>query len=64
MMVEMNLTTGDDSQEVVTQFIQKERIPIYLETNLLCAVEAFLRESIQLEKDEEDERCGMSLFYC
>lgn len=60
VMVEMNLMTGDDSQEVVTQFIQKEHIPIYLETNILCAVEAFLREAIQFEKDEEDEGCGMS----
>lgn len=56
------MMTGDDSQEVVTQFIQKENIPIYLETNLLSAVEAFLRDAIQFEKDEEDERCGMDIF--
>jgi hypothetical protein len=59
VLVALNLTTGDDSQEVVTQFIQSEGIPIYLETNLLSAVEAFLHDAIQFEKDEEGERSGM-----
>ena len=61
VLVEMRLVTGDDSQEVVMQFIQTENIPIYLETNLLSAVETFLHDAIQFEKDEEDEQCGMPL---
>lgn len=58
VVVEFQFSAGDDSQEVITHFIQKENIPIYLESNIKSAVESFLCEVIQSEKDEEDERCG------
>lgn len=58
--VEMALQKGDDSEEVVKQFLFKESIPVYLEMNILSAVSAFLEEAVQCERDEEDERCGMS----
>lgn len=59
VVAEFQLAAGDDSQEIITQFIQKENIPIYLENNIISTVESFLIDAIQREQDEEDEKCGM-----
>lgn len=42
--VKLDFKAGDDAEVVLGEFIRCERVPIYLEGNILCAVHALLQQ--------------------
>ena len=42
--VALNLKAGDDAEEILAEFMLCERVPVYLEANIFCAVHTLLQQ--------------------
>jgi len=42
--VKLDFKAGDDAEVVLSEFMRCERVPLYLEDNILCAVHALLQQ--------------------